>query len=211
MLIVQFQKYRTQERLKVAIYNSNGGRSRQKTLLSVPRVLLVLGDYPHFADKNFEFLRFQSFEIWPGSPRFKNFGVLMQNYYYNIYKKHKDKNPAKTPAPKNFWPYSYQFYMCSPVKTFDCRIDLNEQNPERAITISTYIEPDRDRSKVPSEPMPISLATRTELATLAQKLPKDVYADAVKRQVLEQPLIDYLVLRDDRTAEATSEYVRRTY
>jgi hypothetical protein len=182
-----------------------------KTLLGVPRVLLVLGDYPHFEDNNFNILRFQSFEIWPAYPKFRNFSALMTNYYYNIYKAHKDKNPAKTPAPKNFWPYSYQFYMCNPIKTFECRIDLNELKPDRAISIGTYVEPGQDRSGLPSEPMPIALVKKAELAMLAKKVPAEALTQATRTKLLSGALIEHLILRGDRTAEARTEYVRRTY
>ena len=168
MLIVQFQKYRTQEDSKWLFTIRT--EADLKTLLSVP-VCCWCRRYPHFADKNFEFLRFRSFEIWPRAA-VQELSRLKTELLLQHLQEARRQESSEDPCTKNFSPYSYQFYMCSPVKTFDCRIDLNEQNPERAITISTYIEPDRDRSKVPAEPMPISLATRTELATLARNSQK---------------------------------------
>ena len=73
----------------------------------------------------------ESFEIWPKNN--KNFRDLATNYYENIYLEHITKNPKKTPAPQKFWPFSFQFYLCMPIKTFECDIQNVNQNPQIVI------------------------------------------------------------------------------
>lgn len=72
-----------------------------ETLLEhVPRVILILFDYPNFAEEDWETLQLQAFEIWPQAERHRNFRTLMENYYRKIYLEHIKKTPTKTPAPK---------------------------------------------------------------------------------------------------------------
>lgn len=130
----------------------------------IDRVLLMIGDHPNFDDGDYSTLRFQAFEIWPSDPRAAHFVTLMQNYYEKIYLGHKAKNPNSNPAPKNFWPYSFQFYMCNPVKTFSCTVSNSDTNP--LVTMDHYLEPTADRSALQSELMPASLLNPDELATL---------------------------------------------
>lgn len=105
----------------------------------VNRIVLALADYPEFDKDNFEDLRFQVFEIWTKSPRNQNFVKLMTNYYHKIYLEHKRKNPSKPqpPAPKNFWPYSYQFYMCNPIKVLNCIVKNANLTPKIEIDYYT--------------------------------------------------------------------------
>lgn len=203
------------------------------TLLhEVKRIVLVLGDYPNFEDNDFDTLRFQSFEIWPESPRHVRFAELMTNYYQKIYLAHKAKNPNKTPAPKNFWPYSYQFYLCNPILTLSCVVRGANSNPE--ITLEHYVEPDADRSTLPSVTMPLSNLSREELALLATKatdtelqtaadsaLPKGFSELPVVTKVevlggvlrgVDEGLRVHLPLRDtDRISVSKIKYVRRTH
>lgn len=120
-----------------------------------PRFILMLSDYPDFASKKFEKIRIRSFEIWVKSPRCKNFITLMDSYYQNIYLKHKSINPNKNPAPKNLFPENYPFYMCNPIKIFECFIDENFH-----INITHFIEPNIDRTYLDSEKMPKGLLKR---------------------------------------------------
>lgn len=121
----------------------------------VPRVLFILGDYPNFAQKDFETLRFQSFEIWTNSDRHKRFKEIMSNYYFQIYLEHKKSDPKKTPAPENFWPYKYQFYLCNPILTFACTVSNASTKPQ--IVINHYVEPYVNRNEIESIPMPVKL------------------------------------------------------
>lgn len=131
----------------------------------IDRILLNIADYPYFSDNNFEVIRFQAFEIWNNVDKHINFSRIMENYYYKIFLEHIKLDPRKTPAPKNFWPYSYQFYLCNPVKVFEARIENANTKPH--IQISCYVEPEADRSNLVPEPMPINLLNRDELEILA--------------------------------------------
>ena len=191
----------------------------------VPRIVLVLGDYPDFAGRNFERIRFQAFEIWPRHPRNARFAEIMTNYYKNIYLKHKDKDAAKTPAPKNFWPDQYQFYVCNPIRIFLCEVDKANTAPE--LRIEEFVDPAADRESVASIGMPATLlnaaekaalATRAPIAELRAALPKEIRlnTDASAEQLVEnltnvdEPLRKYLDLRDtDRIATASKPYSRR--
>lgn len=105
----------------------------------VERVLLIIGDYPNFKKRDYNTLRFQSFEIWTKSQRHTRFKEILTNYYQNIYLKRKEKYPNQTPAPQNFWPYKYQFYLCNPILTFSCIIHNASLIP--SIDIEHYVEP----------------------------------------------------------------------
>ncbi len=84
------------------------------------RIFLLISDYPNFKNNDFTSIRFEAFEIYPKSDRMKNFNFLLNNHYNNIYLP-KLKNNQKT-NPMNFHPYSFQFYLCNPVKVFSCII-----------------------------------------------------------------------------------------
>lgn len=142
----------------------------------VDRIILTLADYPDFESNNFENIRFQVFEIWTKSSRNQNFVSLMTNYYNKIYLEHKKKNVSKTPAPKNFWPYSYQFYMCNPIKVFNCIVKNANTKPK--IDIDFYIEPDFDRKNAVSENMPIDVLNANELEIISN-LPVKVLKTAI--------------------------------
>ncbi len=202
------------------------------TLLhEVKRVLLILGDYPNFDEGDFDTLRFQTFEIWPESKRNARFGEIMTNYYRKIYLAHKRKNQAKTPAPKNFWPYQYQFYMCNPIPTFGCII--KNANSKPSIEVFHYVEPYIDRLNLPSVIMPVDILKENELGIIFKKAKleeikrmtrpalKDDFAKikkftiAERREMLtgiDEALRSYLPLRDtDRIAIAKTRYSRRTH
>lgn len=197
----------------------------------VKRVVLVLGDYPNFENEDFGTLRFQTFEIWPEAPRQKRFAEIMTNYYHKIFLEHRKRNAEKTPAPKNFWPFEYQFYLCNPILTFSCLI-LNA-NTKPTMKIVKYIKPTGDRSKIPSEIMPVELLKNDELNILLTKakpneLSPMLQKSSIKKDMLVNPkkfsrkekaaafigidetLRAYLPLRDtDRIAVAKSAYSRR--
>ncbi|MFM5886975.1 MAG: MamI family restriction endonuclease, partial [Dolichospermum sp.] len=114
----------------------------------VKRVLLILGDYPNFNNQDYNTLRFQCFEIWTQSIRNQKFKEILSNYYYKIYLPNKHSKPKETPAPKNFWPYQYQFYLCNPILTFSCYVYNASNEPQ--IDIKHYIKPQEDRSNIDS-------------------------------------------------------------
>lgn len=126
----------------------------------VPRILLILGDYPNFDQEDFNTLRFQCFEIWTNNERQKRFKEIMNNYYYKIYLENKKNHPKKTPAPQNFWPYKYQFYLCNPILTFSCLVNKASTQPE--IIINHYIAPHINRANIDSINMPINLLYQEE-------------------------------------------------
>lgn len=146
--------------------------------IDIDRVFLTIADYPNFSDNDFDTIRFQAFEIWNKTERHKHFTTLMNNYYYKLFLEHIKKNPNKTPAPKNFWPYSYQFYLCNPVKVFSCIVE--KANEEPTINIDFLVNPEQDRQELNSEPMPISLLSQEEIKLLI----------SISREIVEPQLID---------------------
>lgn len=193
------------------------------------RIFLTIADYPNFADNDFDTIRFQAFELWNGTERHKHFTSLMTNYYHKIFLEHISRNANKTPAPKNFWPYSYQFYLCNPVKVFDCVVSNANISPQ--INITHLVEPNFDRSLLIPEPMPTILLSQTEIDLLIDKVPEYVlssqivegsdyktlikYKKSKKKFSTILPFINeltrsYLDLRDtDKVAEAKTKYSRR--
>lgn len=144
---------------------------------TIERIFVTISDYPNYDDGDFSSIRFQAFEIWNNCERHSNFSTIMSNYYYKIFLEHIKKNPRKTPAPKNFWPYIYQFYLCNPVKVFQATVKNADLKPE--ITIDMLVSPSADRSKLTPEPMPTELLKAEEFLLLA---------DAKNRKIVE-PLI----------------------
>lgn len=158
----------------------------------VKRVLLILVDYPNFDKQDYDTLQFQCFEIWTQSIRNRKFKEILSNYYYKIYLTKKNSNPKETPAPKNFWPYKYEFYLCNPILTFSCYVSNASTEPQ--IDIKRYIKPEEDRSKLNSESMPRELLKPKEKVLLKEHLQleneKDLppSIDENLREIL--PLID---------------------
>lgn len=151
-----------------------------------PRFILMVSDYPDFALKKFERIRIRSFEIWVKSPRCRNFIALMDSYYQNIFLKHKSINPNKNPAPKNLFPDNYPFYMCNPIKTFECLID-----EKLHINITHFVEPNADRTCLDSEKMPKNLLKNNEISTLKAK-----FIDCDSIDFIDEKMRSYLSLRD---------------
>src|SRR5690606_21560838 len=80
-------------------------------------------------------------------------------------------------APKNFWPYSYQFYLCNPVKVFDCVVTNANTSPQ--INITHLVEPNFDRSLLIPEAMPTILLSQTEIDLLIDKVPEYVLTSQI--------------------------------
>ena len=167
-------------------------------LRDVPRIVLILSDYPHFADGDWHTLQFQIFELWPSQDRHINFRTLMEEYYYGIYEPHIQTNPQKTPAPKNFWPYSFQFYMCNPLRTFHCIVTDALKDPQ--IDVRGYVEPATDRAAIDPVSMPFSTLKPDERTTLRHFLGAAAYAEAKANGLTEK---QRLMLRLRDTSHAT--------
>lgn len=148
-------------------------------LTGTPRVLLALADYPHFASGDFQTIRFSVYEIWNGVDRHSRFGEIMTNYLTEIYGGHKKLNAEKTPAPKNFWPFSYQFYLCNPVKVFSAIV--TEANSRPKVAIELFVPPSADRSKLTPEPMPADLLNVDEFCELATKAPTKLIEQQLRK------------------------------
>jgi hypothetical protein len=156
----------------------------------------------------------------------------MTNYYRKIFLEHKRKDPNKNPAPKNFWPYNYQFFLCNPVLVFSAIVE--DANTAPVLTITHYIEPTEDRDNHPSIGMPVNILYPEELLHLITTAPRDKIESNLNdgsfddlRYILSRPKVDfdrvarilpsinedlrsYLALRDtDRAATARSPYRRR--
>lgn len=162
------------------------------------RVILVLADYPEFHLDNFNDIQFQVFEIWNNSARCKEFTNLMTNYFNNIYHVHKSLDNAKTPAPKNFWPYSYQFYKCNPIKVFSCIV--KNANTKPTIENLFYIEPTQDRSTLNSELMPSKILSKVEIPALIEML------NTVPETLLQNRLVAGTTIRDLRQVVLKSPF-----
>ena len=172
----------------------------------VPRLVLILGDYPHYQHQDWDTLRFQVFEIWPGHARHRHFRTLMSHYFHNIYLPHIESAPNRTPAPKNLWPYSFQFYMCNPVLTLRCLVTNASINP--TITIPNYTDPDTDRSTIDPLAMPVSTLNNAEQQRLRANLVGISYSRVQTTGVTEQHR-SLLQLRDtDRPVAQTGLYRR---
>ncbi len=199
----------------------------------IERVFLTISDYPNYDKGDFSSIRFQAFELWNNGKRHSNFKILMENYYHKIFIEHIKKNPKKTPAPKNFWPFSYQFYLCNPVKVFEAIVENADLKPK--IDIKLLVSPKEDRSTLISEPMPIELLNHDELRTIVAQENEyeinyqlkngytfDTFNELISKKKLDKeevkkalPFINEntrarLLLRDtDKIAEEKQKYQRR--
>ena len=177
------------------------------TLLDqVPRVVLLMSDYAYYDAQDWNTLQFQVFEIWPQYPRHAHFRTLMKNYYRNIYIPHVELTPTKTPAPKNFWPYSFQFFMCNPVRTFHAIVENAESDPR--LDVLEYVDPAADRGAVTPLPLPLSVLNRSEQGKLRSRLGDDGYHVAEKSG-LDESLRLAMELRDTDHASPQAQSYRR--
>lgn len=202
-----------------------------RLLYEVCRIVLILADHPGFAQGDYGTLRFQCFEIWPKSPRHARFAEILTNYYRKIYLAHRKKDPSKTPAPKNFWPYSYQFYICNPILTFSCTVENANVTPE--IKIERYMQPGADRSSLPSVIMDPRILKKSEMELILRRASKDELTRMLKQGEkinrkfqriakleelqgafagIDEALRRYLPLRKtDRISTSKREYKRRVH
>ena len=134
--------------------------------LHMNRIVLILMDYPHFEENDFNDIRVCAFEIYPQEERMNVFRDLITNHYWNIYRKKADD--GKKTNPMNFHPWSIQFYKCNPIKTFECII--RNVDEEASIEIVKYVEPNIDRNlQLKTEPMPTTLLQKKEWDVLLEK------------------------------------------
>jgi len=175
------------------------------------RVLLLLSYYPWFDKWDFSDIQIDAYEIRPNSERQSRFRELMKNYYYKIYLEHIKKDPSKTPAPKNFWPFSYQFYLCNPIKTFSVLIKDYDKVP--VIDIQKYIEPWVDRSTLESEKMPIWVLKKAEINELKSLIPISEQANfdsEISLWYISEKFRAYMPLRDtDKISSSKNPYERK--
>jgi len=137
--------------------------------LQMDRIFLLLMDYPNFDNGDYKDIRIMSFEIYPKEDRMKEFGSLLKNHYYNIFKPKQEEN--RHTNPMNFHPFSYQFYKCNPILTFSCIIENIDTSPKIVIDKSNYIQPETDRkATMKSLSMPTSLLKPKEWHELIEKL-----------------------------------------
>lgn len=177
------------------------------TLLDdVPRVVLILSDYPYFDKEDWTGLRFQVFEIWPQHQRHEHFRTIMKNYLLNIYYPHIERSPTRTPAPKNLWPDSFQFYMCNPVRTFHCIASDATSDPR--VDILEYVEPMADRRTVKPVPMPLAKLNREERELLRSRAGEYGYRLAAENGLDEEQRLA-MDLRDTDHASPQRRSYRR--
>ncbi|MCY3853187.1 MAG: MamI family restriction endonuclease [Gammaproteobacteria bacterium] len=173
----------------------------------VPRVVLILSDYLNYEEQDWDTLQFQVFEIWPTEERHINFKKLMENYLYRIYEPHIEQDPSKTPAPKNLWPYSFQFFMCNPIRTFHCIAKNVLEDPQ--LEVLEYVEPLTDRTTIEPILMPLSALNDGEKEHLHQCMGDHAYALAEKNGLSAQQRLSLLTLRDtDYASPQQSSYQR---
>ncbi len=135
-------------------------------LHQIPRMLFIISDYPDFDAGDFSSMRIRAYEIWNQSARTSGFRDILAHYFKNIYLSHIARDPKATPAPYNFWPDSYAFYMCNPIKVFEATVNgIDDDAP--AILIDHYVDPRADRERMDSEPMPTAILTEQEKECLA--------------------------------------------
>lgn len=132
--------------------------------LNLDRLLLIIEDYPEFNKQNYNDISIAVYEIYPKKDICSNFSKLITSYFSEIYSINLEKNPKKVPAPKNFWPHSFQFHMCNPFEIFKCHIKnyLTEPN----INVIKFIRPDKPRKITDIAKMPTTLLNSNEKKTI---------------------------------------------
>lgn len=159
------------------------------------RIVLLLMDYPNFGIKNFNNIRISSFEIYPKEKRMHIFNDLISNHYYNIYKPKQIANQHTNPM--NLHPWSFQFYKCNPIKTFECIIENIDTTPKILIDSNSYVTPERNRDLLLSPvPMPSTLLKDDEWKEMLDKA--DFHSEV-------KPLIDPNFIQHNGIKEPTKE------
>lgn len=135
---------------------------------NLDRVVLLLMDYPNFDEGDYNDIRISVFEIYPKESRMSVFNELISNHYYNIYLPKLQANQKTNPM--NLHPFSFQFYKCNPIKTFECIIKNIDTAPAIYINEEAYIKPTCERDdNIKPIPMPSSLLNDNEWNELVEK------------------------------------------
>ena len=141
--------------------------------LELDRLVLIIEDYPDFNKNKFNDISIKAYEIYPKLEICKHFRNIITDYYNNIYLENLKKNP-KIPS-KNI-SYSFQFYMCNPIKIFECKITDYIKKPK--IKIMKYIEPYSIRKTDDINIMPNKLLNQKEKKELKKE--ELTYKDILK-------------------------------
>ena len=174
-------------------------------LRKIPRMLFVISDYPRFDAEDFSSMRIRAYEIWNQSSRASGFRDILAHYYKNIYLAHIARNHNATPAPYNFWPDAYAFYMCNPIKVFETTIKgIDGDAP--TISINHYVEPHADRSGIASEPMPLAILTEQEKVCLAS-----AGVDVSSAVSINEEQRRYLPIRFGKAITHEQKYQRKSF
>lgn len=128
--------------------------------LNLDRLLLIVEEYPEFDKQNFNDISITVYEIYPKKDICRNFARMLKIYFSEIYTPNFQKYPKKIPAPKNFWPNSFQFHMCNPVEIFKCEIKNYLTEPK--MNILKFIKPNEPRKVSDIAKMPIRLLSKNE-------------------------------------------------
>lgn len=160
---------------------------------SLDRVVLLLMDYPNFDLGDYKDIRIIVFEIYPKDDRMKVFNELISNHYYNIFLPKQDNNQKTNPM--NLHPWSFQFYKCNPIKTFECIVKNIDTKPDILIDSASYVEPlqERDDTLKPI-PMPSALLKANEWDEMLSKADFD-------RDI--KPLLDYVFIQEKQLGNLT--------
>jgi len=142
-----------------------------KNLEKTNRILLTLFDYPNFENDDFSSIRIESFEIYPKNKRMIHFKTMLERHYTQSYlPKIKKKKKAN---PMNLHPHNLDFYLCNPIKVFSALIkNINSSNPK--VEVKSYVQPQQDRTSLPSVNMPVSILNKKEKKALFDKIKKEV-------------------------------------
>lgn len=160
---------------------------------NLDRVVLLLMDYPNFDMGDYRDIRISVFEIYPKEDRMSIFNHLISNHYYNIFVPKQNANEKTNPM--NLHPFSFQFYKCNPIKTFECIIKDIDTKPSILIDKNTYIKPNQERDDaIPPVPMPTSLLNDNEWTEL---LSKSDFENEI------EPLLDVNELHKNRLSKLT--------
>lgn len=173
-------------------------------LTRIPRMLLIISDYPNFDSNDFSSMRIRAYEVWNQSSRASGFRAILSHYFNNIYLEHIREDPKATPAPYNFWPDKYAFYMCNPIKVFESIID-DIDGDQPTITITHYVEPNKNRATLPSESMPSGVLKKQEVQLLKSKC-----VDFVPSATINEAMRGFLSLRLGKAVSHKQKYQRKT-
>ncbi len=160
---------------------------------NLDRVVLLLMDYPKFNLGDYKDIRIIVFEIYPKDDRMKVFNELISNHFYNIFLPKQDNNQKTNPM--NLHPWSFQFYKCNPIKTFECIIKNIDTKPDIIIDSASYVQPlqERDDTLKPI-PMPSALLKSNEWDEMLSKT--DFERDI-------KPLLDYEFIQEKQFGNLT--------